>query len=486
MADTGLPGSPNAYWSSRTPNQNGLPGLSRTRHRSSSKPSSSRAGFTWSCGPTETPPEMQRTSACASASVSDATVAAWSSPALRRSTSSAPARRASAPIATAFESWIWPGPSGCPAGTSSSPVATMASRGRFAHEAWASPSAASIPSSAGPRSAPARSTRAPRWRSSPARRTFAPGCVSGTSTSSPVVVTRSIGTTASAPRGITAPVEMRTAAPGWSSPSNGCPACDSPTTGSRPPGPATTAKPSMADESNGGSSKSLTTSSARTRPSASSTETVSCPSGRTAASTRARASSTETSWPGMSRRVLLDQASADADRDSLCARVRAELREDALRVRSHRLGGQPELDCDRLRLHAVGKHLEDLALALGQRLVTVVEHDRRGERGVDVEVAVARCLDRPDEVLTRRVLAHVTLHTGLQRVGQQARATVGGEDHDRRAELRGQRGQDRLDVAPRAPRVDDRHIRLLRSHAVERCLQARRIGHFGAVETAFQ
>ena len=49
--------------SPRTPNQVGLPGRSRTPQKRSSTPSSRSAGFTWSCGPTETPPETITTSA---------------------------------------------------------------------------------------------------------------------------------------------------------------------------------------------------------------------------------------------------------------------------------------------------------------------------------------------------------------------------------------------------------------------------------------
>ena len=52
---------------------------------------------------------------------------------------------------------------------------------------------------------------------------------------------RSTGTTASAPAGTGAPVEMRTAVPGSSRPANGCPARASPTTGSSAAGPATSA-----------------------------------------------------------------------------------------------------------------------------------------------------------------------------------------------------------------------------------------------------
>ena len=79
IADTGLPGSPNTSVPSRVPNQVGLPGWSRTPQNRSSTPSSASAGFTWSCGPTETPPLTQTTSAASSASASAARVASASS-----------------------------------------------------------------------------------------------------------------------------------------------------------------------------------------------------------------------------------------------------------------------------------------------------------------------------------------------------------------------------------------------------------------------
>ena len=48
----------------RRPNHSGLPGLIRTRQKTSSTPQASKAGLTWSCGPTETPPETIRMSPC--------------------------------------------------------------------------------------------------------------------------------------------------------------------------------------------------------------------------------------------------------------------------------------------------------------------------------------------------------------------------------------------------------------------------------------
>src|SRR4029079_14071987 len=62
MADTGLPGSPNASVPSFTPNQVGFPGRRLTPQKRSSTPSSRSVGFTWSCAPPPTAPESATTS----------------------------------------------------------------------------------------------------------------------------------------------------------------------------------------------------------------------------------------------------------------------------------------------------------------------------------------------------------------------------------------------------------------------------------------
>ena len=59
IAETGLPGSPRTSTPSRAPNHVGLPGASATRQKRCSTPSRASAGLTWSCGPTETPPETR-------------------------------------------------------------------------------------------------------------------------------------------------------------------------------------------------------------------------------------------------------------------------------------------------------------------------------------------------------------------------------------------------------------------------------------------
>ena len=68
--------------------------------------------------------------------------------------------------------------------------------------------------------------------------------------------------TAVAPAGTAAPVEIRIASPALSKCWVGVPARDSPTTAnSRPPGPAITAYPSIAEHGNGGTSPVARTSS---------------------------------------------------------------------------------------------------------------------------------------------------------------------------------------------------------------------------------
>ena len=86
-------------------------------------------------------------------------------------------------------------------------------------------------------------------------------------------------------------MEMRTASPSASAPRERRPARASPITGSSPAAGDRTAKPSMAELSQGGTSSSLVTSSASTRPSESSSGTSSAARGRTSAATRLRASS---------------------------------------------------------------------------------------------------------------------------------------------------------------------------------------------------
>src|SRR3954453_17291778 len=71
MLESGLPGRPKTSVAPcppdgevvvvRRPKNSGLPGLTRTRPKTSSTPHASNAGRTWSCGPTDTPPETTST-----------------------------------------------------------------------------------------------------------------------------------------------------------------------------------------------------------------------------------------------------------------------------------------------------------------------------------------------------------------------------------------------------------------------------------------
>src|SRR5215204_3487998 len=176
------------------------------------------------------------------------------------------------------------------------------------------------------------------------------------------------------------------------------------------------------------------------------------------------------------RHELLDQAVADADRDSLGARGRLELREDALRVRANRLGREAELLRHRVGLHPVGEHLEDLALARTERAVALVEHDGRGEPGVHVELTIACGLDRADEVLGGRVLAHVALHAGLERLAQEARSAVGGEDDDGSLDLVAEAADDVAHVDARPPGVDDHDVGRVAVRHLARLLDRFRVG----------
>ena len=95
IAETGLPGRPKTSVAPRRPNQVGPPGFSATRQKACATPSRASAALTWSCSPTETPPQTIATSA-ASALASAASVAASSSGVQATETTSAPVSRASA------------------------------------------------------------------------------------------------------------------------------------------------------------------------------------------------------------------------------------------------------------------------------------------------------------------------------------------------------------------------------------------------------
>src|SRR5581483_6253718 len=99
---------------------------------------------------------------------------------------------------------------------------------------------------------------------------------SATSISLSCLTTYSTGTTASAPSGTTAPVEISIASPGPRTTPAGRPAADAPTTDSRPGrSELRTAKPSIAELGKGGRSTSALAGAARTRPAALASGTVS-------------------------------------------------------------------------------------------------------------------------------------------------------------------------------------------------------------------
>ena len=138
---------------------------------------------------------------------------------------------------------------------------------------------------------------------------------------------------------------------------------------------------------------------------------------------------------------------------------------------------RPRSFATRVGLHAVGQHLEDLALARAQRAVALLEHDRRGQPRVDVELAAAGGLDRADQVGGGGVLAHVALHAGLQRLAQQARPAVGGEDDDRRAQRLRQPLHQLAHVRAGSPRVHDHHVELAVTAVGDGAFEVLRVAH---------
>ena len=217
IAETGLPGRPKASVSSRVPNQTGLPGRRLTPQKSSCAPSARSAPLTWSCGPTETPPDTTTTSADSSAPRDRGArgLGAVAHALARHQARRPPAR----PARSGRSRWSCrcrPARSGSPGSVSSSPVTQhghprapragergATDRGRHAQGGRRR---ARRPRAARPRPAP---------MSSPARRMLAPGSVAGTRTPSRRCARcRSTGTTAVAPSGRAAPVEIAMAAPG--------------------------------------------------------------------------------------------------------------------------------------------------------------------------------------------------------------------------------------------------------------------------------
>ena len=180
-----------------------------------STPRAASAGLTWSCGPTDTPPEMITTSERSSAAAMPASVAARSSGSRWAAAVDAPAPAASPVSIGALELWISPGPSGSPGARSSSPVHRTLTRGRWATRQRpdaggdggaeldrAQPGAGGEHGRAGGHVlAGLADVLAGRDRGFGGR------------ARSPSTVTFSCGITASAPGGTAAPVEIRIASP---------------------------------------------------------------------------------------------------------------------------------------------------------------------------------------------------------------------------------------------------------------------------------
>ena len=235
MLESGLPGRPNTSVSPRRPNHSGLPGFTRTRQNSSSTPQASKAGLTWSCGPTLTPPETTSTSPLRPASTA-ARVESKSSAITPPSITCAPARSASSRTISPFDSWILPGSGGAPSGSSSEPVTSRCSRARRWTAISPTPAAASEETRASVSGSPAAAIRSPAWTSSPRKRTCVPGSSTRVARTLPPLSSASSDCrTASAPGGIGAPVVMPTAVPGSSVCVGASPAAISPARRSSPP-----------------------------------------------------------------------------------------------------------------------------------------------------------------------------------------------------------------------------------------------------------
>ena len=175
---------------------------------------------------------------------------------------------------------------------------TNATRGLRTTFGRAMLTAARTPISGPVKSVPAFSTTEPTGMSPPATRTSLPGPTAFSIVTLPLsTFVYSCGMTASAPAGIGAPVETRIAVPDSIVARAGLPARASSTslrvTGAPVVSPAWSAKPSIVEQSNGGTGLGATASRASTRPSASSMSTSSASSRLVCSSSRRRASSIE-------------------------------------------------------------------------------------------------------------------------------------------------------------------------------------------------
>ena len=227
-AATGLPGRPNTGLPRQTPIASGRPGFMAMRQTVSAS-ASRRMRLMWSSSPAEAPPEVRIASACAAPRSSAARTAASASGATPRSTVSQPQRRSIASSIGRLASNTASGPASAPGAVTSSPVDSTATRSRRRTLTAPSPPAAICARSIGVSLRPADAATAPAARFSPAGRTLAPRRRRGSKRIAPsATVTSSCIATVSQPCGIGAPVRMRSAAPGATTPRYPAPAAARP------------------------------------------------------------------------------------------------------------------------------------------------------------------------------------------------------------------------------------------------------------------
>ena len=200
----------------------------------SSSPSAFTAGRMWSSSPTDTPPQVNTRSCASDASRMVAMVASSRSGTMPMSVTVQPRRTSNARWKKRLELKMAPGFMSCgatsPGMTSSSPVENSATRGLRTTVRSGLPTLAARPRAAGIRRTPRCSTTDPMPTSSPERRIFWPGFGTALMRTEPawaglppdaaawpIASHSSCISTASAPLGIGAPVNMRAAVPGASS-----------------------------------------------------------------------------------------------------------------------------------------------------------------------------------------------------------------------------------------------------------------------------
>ncbi len=209
----GFPGSPTTGVPSHIASTVGLPGLIAIPCTSTpGEPSRATTCAVRSRTDTDEPADRTTASASSSAARNARSSSTASSGTIPHGTGTPPACATTAATVVPLTSRICAGPGTAPAATTSSPVERIAIRGRSRTATRVIPSAARPPTSAARSRRPAGIATAPARTSSPTARTFSPvAAASSTSTSPPWRLVSSTITTASAPRGIIAPVCVRTA-----------------------------------------------------------------------------------------------------------------------------------------------------------------------------------------------------------------------------------------------------------------------------------